>query len=95
MLLESYNVHTLKDFKEGDMLMDKEAIMIRLRMVSLKGNREFQISHFDRKRVIATCCDKECKWRFYAVCLADLGVWSVSKYVNEHTCSLDLRAKER
>lgn len=92
--LQSSNVHTFKDFSVNDLLMDKESIILQLRMVNLKANREFQVTHSDRKRFIATCIDKGCKWRFYAVNMNQVGVWLVKKYVKEHTCSIDARAKE-
>ena len=88
----SSNVHAYNDFVVGEKLKSKEEAIMRLRYLSLKYNRGFQVKKSDRSRFLATCVDENCSWRFRLKFSS--GTWSVSKKSGDHTCLVDHRLKE-
>ncbi|KAG9134869.1 hypothetical protein Leryth_001204 [Lithospermum erythrorhizon] len=91
--VQSTNVHILQDFRVGDIVKSKAELMLRTRMLSVKSNREFKVTHSDRNRFIVACVDKTCKWRMRGSLSTSHCGWVIKSYEKQHSCSIDSRKR--
>lgn len=84
-------VQVENDFEENEVLLSKAELKYRLALISLLKNRELVVKKSDKSRLIAICIDKSnCQWRLRASKINDGDLWIIRKYLNIHTCSLEL-----
>ena len=73
--------HLSKDFELNEVVSSKEDLMVRLRVLTMKDNREFKVSYSNKSRVIVECVDKKnCEWRIRATFNKILDGWVIKRY---------------
>ncbi|GFQ02273.1 hypothetical protein PHJA_002371300 [Phtheirospermum japonicum] len=77
------------DLKLNQIFDSREELVRKIRIVSIKKNREIKTKKVDSRRFIGVCVDKNCKWRIFAKLFPFGGLWTVKRYYNIHTCSIE------
>ena len=61
-------------------------------MLAMKNNFQYSVKKSTKEVLCVKCIDERCKWRLRAVKLK--GSMKISKYVDLHSCSIDMLNNE-
>ena len=78
----------VEDFFEKQMFRSKAQLKRCLSLYAIKKQFQFKVKKSNKKLFLVTCLDNSCKWRLRAMRLQVTNLFEVTRYVNEHTCSL-------
>ncbi|XP_022155432.1 uncharacterized protein LOC111022579 isoform X2 [Momordica charantia] len=81
---------TNDEFDVGQIFFGKRDLSMKLSVMAMKRNFEFRVKKSTKELIYIVCVDENCKWRIRALKLGGSDIFRISKYVNVHSCSLDL-----
>src|ERR1051325_9811735 len=74
----------------GQIYFSKKDLSMRLSVLAMKNNFQYFVKKSTKEVLYVKCSDERCKWRLRAVKLKGSNIMKISKYVDLHSCSLDM-----
>ena len=84
------NTNKVESIEEGHLFEDKKTFKEALCYYAIISNFQFKVKRSEPREYVATCVDDNCKWYIRASNLKKTQTFIVRKFVNTHTCSLDI-----
>ena len=84
------HTHKVETIEEGDLFINKNTFKEALCYYAINNKFQFKTKRSEPREYLATCVDDNCKWYIRASKIKKTETFVVRKYVNTHTCSLDI-----
>ncbi|KAL5581810.1 hypothetical protein UlMin_014252 [Ulmus minor] len=81
----------LFDVEVSDVLNNKKEFQKRLHLMMIRTRYEFKVQKSSPNLVVVHCMDNNCSWRVCGMRLMNTGCWMVTKFMKEHTCTVDYK----
>lgn len=80
--------------KLGQMFENKLDLKTKLHLYAMKNNFEFKVKKSGTKEWYISCIDDKCSWRLRARKLEKSEMFEIRRFVDAHSCSLEIRHKD-
>ena len=69
---------------------NKKELKKELSFLAIRKHFQFKVKKSTKKVLVVTCLDDQCKWRVRGIQVRQTELFMITKYVRDHTCSLDI-----